>query len=150
MRCQNAARAAIEAVLVVCIGLQGAAMGGLIAWAVAFDGVLEGAWLLPVCAATGAALASFVAGWWVLGGWRGGLRALAVVLLAGAGFGGTLFSPIAMAERLLPVRRGLAATVAGFGAAAMGGIVLTAVAPPRRRVEEPRPAPPGARPEPDA
>lgn len=148
LRLPRAARAAAEAVLVVCIGLQGGAAGGLIGWmlrtsgelgrsAQAPDGPLE-AWFVPVGSLVGALLTAFVAGWWVLGGWRGGLRALAVVVLAGAGFGGTLYSPI-LAERLLPVSLGFAATLAGFGAGAMGGVVLTVIAPPPR-VAVPRPA----------
>lgn len=133
----RAARAAVEGVLVTLIALQGAAAAAIavmlggemleLSSSERWSGVAAG-----VGVVAGALGAPFVAGWWVLGGWRGGQRAVAVVLVAGAAGGGTFASPI-LGDRLRSDELVVAAVLAGFGAAATSGVAFTVIAARPRR-----------------
>lgn len=145
----RSARAAAEGLLVVSIALQGALAAALVALLAAYVLDLRDGGDEPVrsiiAAAAGGLLAPFVAGWWVLGGWRGGLRAVGVVLVAFAAGAGTWHSPL-LRERARPDTLPLAAAFAAAAAAAMTGVALTMIAARRARRGAPGvgPAPDGA------
>lgn len=100
----------------------------------------HGAVFAGACAGLGALLAAGVAGWRVLGGWRGAARAILVVAIAGAAGFGTYHSPVIVESRGHSL---LSAVGAGLFAAAFGALALlrTQPAPPGDLPERAPPAP---------
>lgn len=141
---RRAARGAVEALLVACIAVQGGLAGLVLSVVAGFGlGREHGEVTRAPLVVAGALLVPFLAGWRVLGGWRGGLRAVCVVLLSAAAYGGTHHSPI-LADRLRPAELALAAVMASVAAAATSGVALTVIATRSRPAsgEGPPPGPP--------
>lgn len=135
---------AVNGWLVLLIGAQGAAFGAALGAAPLLfhrytstpashelDHLLP--WVTGSLALLGGLGSAAVAGWRVLGGWRGARRALFVVAIGAACGGGTVASPLLLDPR----GAWLVGVASAFMAAAAGGVAVLRPGAPRPAVGPP-------------